>query len=442
MKKLFAQVLLIFVLILTSAVLLWWSWQRLTADDTEGPSPEPAEAPASPAPLPSPPAPQPEPDLNLEAEPEVPQAAPEVEPEADAVAVLLLDWEEELLASADPGEALEVLRALQDELGELPPEAARALLLRILESGTDIETGLPFAVASDGFLNAYPSLRLFALDALGRLDPQLARDVAEVALSGPKTSAEEYALHLRNILKTADGDPAAREQFSLHLEELLTHEPWLANPSDGFAEAHDLIVHMGLSELTPLLVDNLALAEAEAIRKPAFLALDRMAHNDPAAVLPQVAQDWSALDAEPYARAGLVARADLSDSAQSALAEDYLLQGAAGVEEQTYFFEMLPNLNQTIGPGLAGNPASTRPVETVEALKQTRAQLDRWKQDPRLLHLRAPIEAAADRVADHLDALAQPEAQAPPSEPPPEVPQDVAPEVESDPEAMLDDDAF
>ena len=241
-----------------------------------------------------------------------------------------------------------------------------------------------------------PTLRVWLLDWLGRLDPAAGRAVAEAAFAaGPEGSADEWALHLRNH---AWGDPSSKDLLVSQARAMLEHAPWRADPSAGFQEAFDVFVWAGAVEAVSALARLLPEGNDQRLRQPANLALDRLVLAAPAASLRALRADLGALDAQPFTRAGYFARADLGDAAQREWVEAYYLDPRLTARERDYFLELVPNLNLNFSHNLlSANPAPSR-EEILGRLRQAEATLESWLADPRFRPWRSTLEQALGRV--------------------------------------------
>src|ERR1035438_5614721 len=121
------------------------------------------------------------------------------------------------------------------------------------------------------------------MDYLGQIDPVAAAEYARVILSS-KDSPDEWAVALRNL---AAGDPSADGRALLQQKtgEMLEYQPWQQNPSTGYLEAFDVAVYLGGTGLVPALTELVRKQDNPAVAHAAYLALDRLAINEPAALL-------------------------------------------------------------------------------------------------------------------------------------------------------------
>ena len=109
---------------------------------------------------------------------------------------------------------------------------------------------------------------------------------------------------------------------------MANYQPWQVNPSVGFLEAFDVFVYTGDTNFVPELAQLASNKENPAAAHAAFLALDRLAQNDPLDMLGTLNDDPTLLSGREGAAAGFFARADVRDPDQKALLADYLLSPA------------------------------------------------------------------------------------------------------------------
>ena len=195
-----------------------------------------------------------------------------------------------------------------------------AAIRRFLDSKTDASTRQGFKIGAKGFLNEAPTLRTFLLDYLGQIDPAAAAEYARVILNS-KDSPDEWAVALRNL---AMGDPSADGRALLQQKagEMLQYGPWQQNPSTGYLEAFDVAVYLGGTSLVPALTELVRKQDNPAVAHAAYLALDRLAINESAALLGALAADPDLMQGREQTRANYFARADVRDPQQRQVLEN------------------------------------------------------------------------------------------------------------------------
>lgn len=301
-----------------------------------------------------------------------------------------------MLSARSRGQALAELR---DYLLSLPADMASKAIMDYLSTGRDAETGLPFGVGRGGQLASASSLRTFLMDLLGLIDPAAAASYAEEVFR-TKTSAEEYALGLRNVAWAGEGAEETRLYVAERTRELLQYEPWVRSPTAGLAEAFDAVVWAGDLESIPILANHMAPNAVRDLNKPAFMAMDRLVIAEPEQALEQLSDALMLMDERPLTRAGFFARADPRDRVQAELAESYLLQAPAA--EADYFINLYPNLNLMLSHNLLSTNQDYSAEEIVQRLSGALDVVRNWQQDPRFGRYRSQLKLAESRLLDQL----------------------------------------
>lgn len=280
-------------------------------------------------------------------------------------------------------------------------DEARAWVLRELESGTDFATGMDLALGTDQNLTSWPSYRVFLIDLLFQIDPELAaaksRDLVETS-----ESPDEWAVALRNVAK-ADSEGRATGWLRDKATALVRNEAWKTDPSAGYLNAFDVIVHARHTALTPelmVLADN---PEAKALRHASFLAIDRLVQVSPEEMLPSLAGT-----ADRYPRSGpmlsnLMARADVREENQRAALERYLLDEKRTEEELTSFAHVFPNANFHISNNLL---TRTEGIDGITLAEQDRATLEvirGWLEDERFSRIHSALRIAESRLSQFVE---------------------------------------
>ena len=209
------------------------------------------------------------------------------------------------------------------------------MIRKFLDSKADAPTHLEFAIGPGGLLADAPTFRTFLLDELARIDRADAADYSKTILQS-KDSPDEWAVALRN-LAWGDTSTDGRQLLEQKTEEMLQDTSWQESPSTGFLEAFDTAVYLGGTSLLPTLTSLLQQSNNPALTHASFLALDRLAINDPQTTLSALLADPAALNGHEATRADYFARADVSDPAQRQLVENYLLDPQISAAELNAF---------------------------------------------------------------------------------------------------------
>jgi len=266
--------------------------------------------------------------------------------------------------AAAPDESRQSLQDLRTSLLAMPKDEALAMIRSFLASGNDHATGLSFDIARDGSLNEWPTFRTFLLDVLSSIDPVTAAAIGREILASP-TNPDEWALALRNV---ARGEPLEQSAAFLQskTEELITNPAWQADPSIGYLNAFDVLVHIGATGSTPLLSDLVQRKDRKDLAHAGFLTIDRLVQRQPADLLGRLAEDRALQASRPEMVAQQFARADVRDPEQREILRGWLLDPARTSMELRSFAGVYPNNNRfvsnnllTVEPAQSGDDLAT-----------------------------------------------------------------------------------
>lgn len=305
-------------------------------------------------------------------------------------------------SAAQPRPAPVAWTTVKDELAGLSPEAASRRIRQLLDSGVDQPTGLGFRLEADGSLAESPSLRVYLLDQLAKVDRAAAGLYAKTILS-TLGSSDEWAVSLRNYARAFPGADAAAF-LTDKMRQLLNHAPWQADPSAGYLEAFDVAVYVGgtalLNDLGSLVrrQDNPALAHA------AYLSLDRLTLQDSAAVLDRLQNDSSILSGREQTRANYFARASMLDPRQREIVERYLLDPARQRAEIHTFAGLFPNANYMISHNLLTQNASPSRDQLLERDRAALRAVENWLADERFQSSKPELERIQRRLQGFLQS--------------------------------------
>jgi hypothetical protein len=305
----------------------------------------------------------------------------------------------------DRNGALSLLARLRQQLSSQPKAEAVNAIQQVLDSHTNLSTGLSFKVGSGGFLQEAPTLRTFLLDYLGQLDPAAAAAYARLIL-GSKDSPDEWAVALRNL---ARGDVAAggRTLLEQKLGEMLRYEPWQQDPSVGYLEAFDGAVFLGGTNLVPVLANLVRKQDNPAVAHAAYLALDRLAISDTAALLGALGAAPELMQGRDQTRADYFARADVRDLQQRQALERYLLDPQRSAAELAQFAGVYPNANYMISQNLLTSTPTPDHAGLAARDAASLAAIQEWLADPRFERLRPQLEKAKQRLEQFVQQAAK-----------------------------------
>jgi hypothetical protein len=289
--------------------------------------------------------------------------------------------------------ARQTLADLRAALAAMPRAEAVAWIESYLASGGDQPTGLEFEIGADGAITGWPTFRTFLLDALLALDPAAAARISRGILAKP-TTADEWALALRNVGRVETG--AEAEAFLRErTEALIANSEWQANPSVGYLNAFDVLVHTRATASTPLLSGLIQNKARKDLAHAAFLTLDRLVQREPVAELTLLAEDRALQASRPEMTAQQFARADLRDPAQQALVKAWLLDPARTPTELRSFAGVYPNNNRFISSNLLTTESTPTGSDLAIHDREALALITAWQADP-----------AFQPVAEHLATMA------------------------------------
>ena len=203
------------------------------------------------------------------------------------------------------------------------PAQAIAAIVSFLATGQDALTSEQFVVGRAGELGGAPTLRVLLLDLLGRICKTTKGGEAVAisrALLEKKTSADEWAIALRNVGWAAPGE---RAYLAAKTREMLHYQPWRQQPSSGFLEAFDVIVFSRDATFVTDLAEIVG-GEDKELQRGAGMALDRLAEMAPLDVMNFLNTNRAELAGKPFLRADYFSKADLSQPGQRAAVEAYL----------------------------------------------------------------------------------------------------------------------
>ena len=304
----------------------------------------------------------------------------------------------ELLAAKDPGTVRRKMSESRLALASMPSSEAAAAIRKFLDTKADAPTQQSFKISGTGLLDEAPTLRTFLLDELGRLNPATAADYAKIVLSS-KDSPDEWAVALRNLAR-GDASAEGRALLEQKTNELLRQESWQQNPSVGFLEAFDVAVYVGGTNLMPALSDLVRRQDNPAVAHAAFLALDKLVINQPAATLAALQASPDLMEGREQTRANCFARADVRDPQQRQVVEKYLLDPQIGPAEMETFAGIYPNANFMISHNLlTQNPTPDHATLVIRDAESLRV-VQEWLEDPRFTKVRPELGKMKSRLEE------------------------------------------
>lgn len=295
------------------------------------------------------------------------------------------------------------LSQLRSELHSMEKVRAVEVIRSFLRGGRDRSTGMEFEISDGGNLKSWPTLRVFLLDVVAAIDPAAAMEISREILAKP-TSADEWALALRNIGRsgrTPDSDAFLRIKTS----ELIHNPAWQSQPSIGYFQAFDLLVHTEATSESPLLSSMIQRGgERKDLAHAAFLTLDRLVQRKPADMLQRLSVDTALRESHPEMAAQQFARADLRDPAQKVIVERWLLDPTRTSRELHAFAGVFPNQNRFVSKNLLTNSPPVSEADLAALDREVLSIIRHWQTAPGFL----PVKRYLDEMEMRLGQFTAP----------------------------------
>ncbi|MEO6740166.1 MAG: hypothetical protein ABIP20_07935 [Chthoniobacteraceae bacterium] len=249
------------------------------------------------------------------------------------------------------------LAALRRILLAADPHEAMAAILSFLTTGQDARTGETFGIQKGGGLAGAPTFRVMLLDLFGRIARDAGSDEAltfSKALLTRKTSADEWAIALRNV---AWSTPEDRAFLATKMREMLAYQPWRQQPGAGFLEAFDVIVFTRDPTFAAEL-STMASSEDDAVKRAAAAAMDRLSEMAPLDVMNYLNGHPTEFADRPFLRADYYSKADLSQNQQRQAVEAYLARPDVTVAEKDKLLSVFASPGSFVGDTLVTDPTA------------------------------------------------------------------------------------
>lgn len=310
------------------------------------------------------------------------------------------------VVNLEPSEASSGVRELslaerKFSLLEMDPTQAKAWILQELDKGDDFQTGNDLAIGMSQHLETWPSFRVFLLDVLFLIDPETAA-MKSRELVEESQSPDEWAVALRNVAKVETG-----ELETAWLQEkaaaLLRNRTWRSDPSAGYLNAFDVIVHTNHTALSPELLELCEDVDQRAVRHASFLTLDRLVQTSPDEMLSLLARSAGQYSEVGPMISNLMARADVRNPVQREALERYLLSDQRTADELSSFANVFPNANYHVSNNLL---TQTTGVDGVDLSAKDSASLElvrEWLVDTRFAHLHSELETMHRRLKSFVE---------------------------------------
>jgi hypothetical protein len=298
----------------------------------------------------------------------------------------------------------EVVEVLQDS----DTSALTQMLATYLKSGKNAEIGVtPFMIGENGRLDYPSSLRLLALDLIGALNPPMAGS-ASLPIVETSEDLREIAIGLRNVAWA--NMPGHKEILRNKARQILNDPIVQKSPPDAAYHLFDIFVYTLDVDALQFLITLQVKKTKSPFSEAAHLAVYKLSQRKPAAVLRFLRNTPEALSDYPLARADLFAMANLIDTEQRRLVEEYLLDHSLSAEELHQFLHVFPNRNIFISRSLLTEhesemalPYNVRgwgpPVDVMLAQdKQYRDVVSSWLTQSRFEHRKTALGELLNRL--------------------------------------------
>lgn len=310
--------------------------------------------------------------------------------------VVELKWDREIREIPDS------LASLREKLSAKPRSEAVSEIEGFLRKGKDRKTGLILKFGKEGTIEGWPTLRVFLLDLLLELDPEAAARISRKILSS-KTSADEWAIALRNVAK-GERIGGNRDYLRTRAEDLITNPEWQAQPSVGFLNVFDVLVYTKSTESLPLLSRLMQRKERRDLAHASFLTMDRLVQGQPLDMLTRLKADHALQESRPEMTAQQFARADLRDISQQAIVKSWFLDPSRTPKQLQNFSAIFPNNNQLISHNLLTSQEQISGADLIAHDRDILAVIRDWKTDPAFESRTQYLEVMAKRVSQFVES--------------------------------------
>jgi hypothetical protein len=183
---------------------------------------------------------------------------------------------------------------------------------------------------------------------------------------------------------------------------------WQADPSIGYLNAFDTLVHTDATESIPLLSGLIQKKDRKDLAHAGFLTLDRLVQRNPVDALQRLTADRTLGASRPEMVAQQFARADLRDTSQREIVRKWLLDPSRTPTELQSFAGVYPNNNQFVSHNLLST--STQPTGA-ELAAHDRAALEivsSWQKDPAFQPVAEQLRTMIARLNNFVSASQSP----------------------------------
>ena len=161
-----------------------------------------------------------------------------------------------------------------------------------------------------------------------------------------------------------------------------------------------MAVFLGGTGLVPALTELVRKQDNPAVAHAAYLALDRLAINEPVTLLGALAAAPDLMQGREQTRANYFARADVRDPQQRQVLENYLLDPRTSPQELQQFAGLFPNANFMVSQNLL-TPTPTPDHAALTGRDAASLQVVQdWLADARFAKLQPQLQRAGQRLED------------------------------------------
>jgi len=306
---------------------------------------------------------------------------------------------EKLHAAENREDIQSILSEMEAELLSLPAEQAASVITEFLNTDDDVDLGMPFRVGTDGRLGAQPTLRVAVLDLLGQIAPDVAMNYSMYIFES-SSNPDEWAVAIRNYGRLAQ--PGNDPYFDSVIRQMVTLEEWQKEPTGGYLEALDAVVFNKQYDLVPDLI--------ELRNKDSQMALvldmvvDAMVQYDRSEAFIEFNEMMPLMDEVPRLRANLMARADVRDSNQKQIVEEYLLDPGVDIEEKSFFLRLFPNFSRFASERLLTEDKKLPIQEKALIDAATFQAIIEWEDDNRFKDIVTHLNRTQNRLAKYVSS--------------------------------------
>lgn len=259
------------------------------------------------------------------------------------------------------------------------PETAAIALSEYVESGEQVETGLPHGLRIGGSMQSAPTVRIFALNLLSQIDMDAGAHLATAMLQGNPTR-DEYAVLFQSILKR--GTEQDKELANRSAHNIIYSEKVKTDHTPSELESFDVPVYLKDTSTLPRFAELHKLGDDD-VRFASYTALYNLTQSVPTESLAVLNGQTDALGEAPLLRADIFALADLRYSGDRKQIETYLLRDDVGFDEVEKFVALYPNNNSFTGANIL-----TERIQTSRSRGERTTELwsdivQEWIVDPR-----------------------------------------------------------